>query len=114
MCKKCGFTIINPKDSDYRYDEDGQQHFPYCSQCGNIMFHKVTVGIAEGDYEHISSSLAINPGQIAEHKKHFPDVDVLPDGRIKFTSVKQQSNYIDKCGFHKPEKKRKKQRSVVN
>ncbi|KKL56115.1 hypothetical protein LCGC14_2248650 [marine sediment metagenome] len=54
-----------------------------------------------GNYEHISDSLAINPSQIAEHHAMFPDVDVLSDGRIRFTSVRQQSKYIDKCGFQK-------------
>ena len=54
-----------------------------------------------GDYEHISDSLAINPNQIEEHHRQFPGIDVLPDGRPRFTSVKQQSDYIEKCGFHK-------------
>lgn len=98
-CKKCGYTIPNPEDKDYRW-VDGQQRFPYCPNCPDqVMFHKV-LG-AKGDYEHISDSLAISPSQIAEHKEQFPNVDVMPDGRVRFTSVKQQSDYCKKTGFEK-------------
>lgn len=61
-----------------------------------------------GDYEHISESLAINPDQIKEHHEKFPDVDVLPDGRIKFTSFRQHDKYLEKTGFTKISQKTKK------
>lgn len=61
-----------------------------------------------GNYEHVSMALAIAPKQIIEHKKLFPDVDVLSDGRIRFTSFKQHDEYINKCGFYKHSRKRKK------
>jgi len=78
-----------------------------CPVCGKYMVWKSGIGIANGDYNHYSESMAINPSQIAEHKAAFPNVDVLPDGRIHFTSVKQQERYVDKCGFHKHVKKSK-------
>lgn len=61
-----------------------------------------------GDYNHVSGSLAINPEQITAHKKLFPDVDVLPDGRLHFRSVKSQERYCDKTGFHKVPQKLKR------
>lgn len=61
-----------------------------------------------GDYEHISESLAIAPSQRKEHAKQFPGVDTLPDGRIKFTSIKQQDDYLKKTGFRKIPQKLKR------
>lgn len=61
-----------------------------------------------GDYEHISESLAVSPSQIEEHHQQFPDVDVLPDGRIRFTSYKQHDKYLEKTGFRKIPQKLKR------
>ena len=61
-----------------------------------------------GDYEHISESLAISPSQIGEHRKQFPDVDILPDGRIRFTSFRQHDKYLEKTGFRKVPQKLKR------
>lgn len=49
----------------------------------------------------ISQSLAMNPSQIAEHKKHFPDVEVTPDGCPVFTNYRQHDEYLEKTGFVK-------------
>lgn len=104
-CRKCGFRIENPKDSDYPI-RDGYPRFPNCPKCGEIMVHDV-IGLAgKGDYYHISDSLAIHPSQIEEHRKLFPDVNVLPDGRPEFTSVKNRDNYLKKTGFVKRTKGR--------
>lgn len=92
VCDKCDITII---DSDTKNTH-------YCSKCGGDMRWNLRgVGIADGDYNHISDSLAISPDQIAEHRGHFPNIDVLSDGRLHFTSVKQQSKYLDATGFYK-------------
>lgn len=61
-----------------------------------------------GSYEHISESLAVSPSQIKEHHEQFPDVDVLPDGRIRFTSYKQHDKYLKKTGFRKISQKLKR------
>jgi len=61
-----------------------------------------------GDYEYISDSLAISPDQIKEHREQFPDIDVLPDGRIRFTSFRQHDKYLKKTGFRKVPQKIKK------
>lgn len=107
LCRECGFLIENPKDSDYRVGKDGMQHFPYCPICRTIMFHKVISICAKGDYHHVSQSLAINPSQIEEHSQAFPDVNVLPDGKIEFNSFKQHDNYLKKTGFVKMPKRNK-------
>jgi len=73
-----------------------------CPDCGDSMRWDLSnIGITNGDYSHVSDSLAMNPDQIAEHRQHFPDINVLPDGRPEFTSVKQQERYLDVTGFTK-------------
>ncbi len=86
---------------------EGIHHCPICAE--EMWWDCRNVGIAEGDYSHTSASLAINPCQTKAHKKLFPGIDVLPDGQIRFDSVKQQSDYCDKTGFSKmPQKIKKK------
>jgi len=80
-----------------------------CPKCGADMRWLCGGGIREGDYHHTSSSLAINPCQTKVHRKLFPGIDVLPDGRLHFDSVKKQSNYCKQTGFVKmPQKIRNK------
>ncbi len=107
ICRKCGYRIENPLDSDYRF-EDGSKRFPYCPICNTIMKHDVSGIAACGDYHHISDSLAIHPDQTAEHRKMFPNVGVLSDGRLEFNSVKIQERYANRCGFEKKAKRKKR------
>ncbi len=82
-----------------RVDEDD----PICPICGEpkyLVYTKQGSNIS-GDYEHISDSLAINPSQEKAHRKLFPKVDVLPDGRLRFNSVRVQSDYLKATGFVK-------------
>ncbi len=73
-----------------------------CPECGNDMRWDLTGNVSGGsDYEHISESLAIHPDQISEHRQKFPGVDIIPDGRLRFTSTRQQERYANKCGFDK-------------
>ncbi|MBE3139508.1 MAG: hypothetical protein IMZ53_02890 [Thermoplasmata archaeon] len=91
ICPSCGYVLDT---SDTRGHD--------CPKCGAQMYWNLKgAGIAAGDYNHVSDSLAISPEQIPEHRQHFPDVDVLPDGRPHFTSVSQQSRYLEKAGFDK-------------
>jgi hypothetical protein len=44
---------------------------------------------APNDFDPIlSDALGVNPKQIAEHKKAFPDIDFHPDGRMVVTRAK--------------------------
>jgi hypothetical protein len=54
-----------------------------------------------------SDSLAINPEQIPEHRKQFPDVEVLPDGRPVFDNFAKHDAYLKKTGFRKKRQKLK-------
>lgn len=68
---------------------------------------------SNGDYELISQSLAINPCQTKVHRKLFPDVAVLPDGRIKFSSFRSHDKYLKQTGFHKNRQKRTHKGKII-
>lgn len=73
-----------------------------CPKCNKDMRWDININSgSRGQYYHVSESLAINPSQIREHNQMFPDIEVLSDGRLEFRSVKQQDDYIEKCGFVK-------------
>jgi len=92
ICDNCGYSVedtntkgihVCPKcNSEMRWDIGG-------NQCSN------------GDYRHVSDSLAMHPDQIPEHNARFPNIKVHPDGRPEFNSVRQQSNYLKAIGFVK-------------
>lgn len=96
-----------------RVDEDD----PICSKCGApnyLVYTSHNIGVSDGDYNFKSHSLAMNPSQIAAHKKLFPHVEVTPDGCPQFSSVRQHSQYIDKVGMEKvPQKLRKKGKRIA-
>jgi DNA-directed RNA polymerase subunit RPC12/RpoP len=100
---------------EFENDETHTNDFPVCPKCGYQQTIKElkrvvqkpfsnsdnSVAHRHGDFELISDSLAVPVGQIAEHRQNFPDVEVRPDGRPRFTSIKQYDNYMKKTGFLK-------------
>lgn len=90
ICDNCQISV---RDSDTKIIHK-------CLKCGREMRWDLCAK-SHGAYNFVSQSLAINPSQIEEHKKLYPNVDVLPDGRIHLTSVRQHDGYIDKRGFVK-------------
>ena len=98
VCDSCG-TVIEDTNTKYVHK---------CTKCGADMRWDLTGNVSgRGDYEHISESLAIHPDQIPEHRQKFPSVGTLPDGRLRFTSTKQQERYANRCGFDKKRQKTK-------
>jgi len=91
ICDSCGRVV-----------EDTNTKCAHKCECGaDMRWDLGGIGIPNGDYEHISESLAIHPDLIPEHRQKFPGIDIIPDGRLRFTSTKQQERYAGKCGFHK-------------
>ncbi len=81
-----------------------------CGLCGTIMnrnFQADLVNAGNKNYRKplVSDSLAINPEQIQEHKKLFPDVEVTPQGQPVFNNYQQHQKYLDKTGFVKRRQK---------
>jgi hypothetical protein len=53
----------------------------------------------------VSDSLAVTPAQVEEHRRLFPDVKMLDDGRPVFDSYKTHDDYLKKTGFVKQPQK---------
>ena len=98
--------------------EVGGSDCPKCPKCGREMERDFSPGrgrqtsISYGS-GFISQALAINPDQIGEHHKLFPDVEVLPDGCINFKNYKQHDNYLKKTGFQKLPQKIKPKGKII-
>lgn len=98
VCDNCGNVV-----------EDTNTKCVHKCKCGTDMRWDLTGNVGGcSDYEHISESLAIHPDQIPEHQQKFPGIDIISDGRLRFTSTKQQERYANKCGFDKKPQRIKK------
>ena len=103
VCDACGTDVFD-------YSTKGVH---VCPQCGTDMYWDLHgIGISDGDYNFASQALAMNPSQIAAHKKLFPDVEVTPDGCPEFKSVRQHTRYLEKVGMEKVTQKSKKPRNA--
>lgn len=86
---------------------EGSGDCPKCPKCRKEMTRDHNMGKTGRQTStsygsgFVSDSLAMNPDQIEEHGKLFPDVQVLSDGRPVFTSYKQHDDYLKKTGFQK-------------
>jgi len=83
-------------------------------ECGNEMtrdFGAERANIGDCDYRKPihSDALAINPEQIPEHRRLFPDINVDKEGRPIFDSYKKHDSYLQKIGAvkHKGKPKRR-------
>ena len=84
-----------------------------CPNCRTEMvrdFRAEKVNSGNRDYSRpiISDSLAINPEQIPEHKRLFPDIEVTSQGQPVLDNYKKHDNYLKKCGFVKPPKRNRR------
>jgi hypothetical protein len=75
---------------------------PRPCDCGGTLHRKYGGNFTNaGDYYHVSESLGILPEQAEEHRKQWPNVEVLPDGKVAFRSVKEQERYSHHFGMDK-------------
>lgn len=110
-CKHCGAKL-----DVFRPIVDCDK--PWKCHCGKQMhrmfsFHAVSKG--NGYRRHIvSDSLAMNPSQIPEHKRLFPDIEVTPAGQPVFDNYKKHDEYLKKINMVKqPQKKRIKSKKAT-
>ena len=74
-----------------------------CEKCKTSMRRIYNFSVGNKGYARPlhSDSLAINPQQIPEHKKLFPNIDIDNEGRPIFHNVKEHDDYLNKTGFVK-------------
>ena len=95
-CDDCGITI----------EDTNTKKIHKCYKCGAAMRWDLYIGI-HGNYKtpiH-SDALAINPCQVPEHRKLFPNIELDGDCRPIFDNFKRHQDYLDKTGFIKTPKK---------
>lgn len=102
-CPNCNHIVEDFKPANEA------KYLPVCPKCNTLMVRQFDfhAGNKEYDSTFYSDSLAINPNQIEEHKKHFPNIRVDKQGRVGFDSYKQHDDYLKKTGFVKHPQKTK-------
>jgi putative FmdB family regulatory protein len=93
----------------------------FCPTCQdrmerNFQAEGVFVGAGRRSYHKpiVSDSLAINPEQIPEHKKRFPDIKVTSEGQPVFDNFSDHEKYLKKCNVEKmPQKRKRKGRRIA-
>lgn len=97
-CWDCGYHFL-----------DKVVNAPDCPKCKSTKTGVDSHVAIHGNYKtpiH-SDSLAINPSQIAEHKKMFPNIELDGDCRPIFDNFVDHRNYLKATGFVKAPKKTK-------
>ena len=92
-----------------------------CSACGGFMkrnFRAEGVLVFAGRRSYhkpiVSDSMAVAPNQVEEHRRLFPDVKILNDGRPVFDNFSDHEKYLKKCNIEKvPQKKRKRGKIIA-
>ena len=83
---------------------------PQCRQCGRMMVQNFSGGnvmIIGSEYKKPlhSDSLGIQPDQVAEHRRMFPNIEIDKENRPVFHNVSEHQGYMDKCGIVKNKQK---------
>ncbi len=112
ICPGCG----GKTDVMKSMTKSGTEEF--CEKDGTSLdrdFGQELAGQGSKDYAKpfVSDSLGMNPEQIPEHNRLFPDIKVLSDGRPTFKSPAQQSKYLKATGFVKLHKRTKNRGMLI-
>lgn len=108
-CEQCGHVF-----DKFRSMVDSDK-IVLCSKCGSSTRRdwsaECPMARRTEDYDHPihSDSLAMNPNQVAEHKRRFPDIKVDSENRPVFDNYVEHDKYLKACGLVKnPQKIRKR------
>ena len=71
-----------------------------CDGRAKRLFH--TVNSTQQDYAQpvLSDSMGVNPDQVPEHRRNFPDVPITDDGRVICKSHHDKKRIMKILGFH--------------
>lgn len=101
-CKECGAN----EEFTRPMSESGKEEVCKCGEKMVRNFGGVRCSADSYAVAVVSDSLAMNPSQIAAHRKLFPDIEVTKQGQPVFDSYKKHQAYLDKTGFFKAPKRR--------
>ena len=103
-CYKCG-------PCDYAFEEyhcmaDDNKAVP-CPKCNGYTRrdwaaeHPMARRTEDYDHPIHSDSLAMNPNQVAEHRRMFPDIKIDSECRPVFSNYVAHDKYLKACGLVK-------------
>ena len=92
-----------------------------CPRCGFMLRRDfkaegVLVGAGRRSYHRpiVSDSMAMNPEQISEHKRMFPNIEVTSEGQPVFDNFSDHEAYMKKCNIEKmPQRIKKKGKRIA-
>ena len=102
VCPSCGKCLVETGP-----DEDVE------TEAGEFAGKTFNIGGDNYGKSIVSDALAINPSQTAEHREHFPDVEVRSDGRPVFKNFRQHDDYLEKTGFVKRKQRVKPKGEII-
>lgn len=105
ICNSCGLIAT---DTDTK-------KIHVCGECGKDMRWDLDGIAIHGNYLHPvhSDSLAINPDQVEEHRKLFPNIEVDKQCRPIFDNFVDHENYLKKCNIVKHPQKMKPKGKII-
>jgi len=110
-CKICNTQVEVIKSMAMSEEGEG------CPTCEVFMAKQLSTGVStpNKDYSRVvvSHSLAMNPSQIPEHNKHFPDIKVRADGCPVFDNYKKHDDYLKKMGIQKDRQRSRRQGTII-
>jgi hypothetical protein len=77
---------------------------PVCRSCALNMVRdfRSELGVKNhGEYNHVSDALQVPSGNIDDHYRRFPRIQLDELNRPMFTSVRQHEEYANARGFEK-------------
>ena len=114
ICSECNSKKIVVRSMN-------RSNVPTMCSCGattmrrNFRAEMPLVGAGKRSYHRpiVSDSLAMNPDQIPEHRRLFPDVQVTSEGQPVFDNFESHEKYLEKCNIVKePQKKKKRGKRI--
>lgn len=84
----------------------------HCSNCGSVTNRDFQADLPNTPADRyattiVSDAMAINPEQIPEHKRLFPDIKLTKEGQPIFEKYSHHEAYLKKCNYVKGTKKQR-------
>jgi len=116
----CGFEVTDGF-LKYNYETVGVTELGiFCRKCGGYLTpyffqtgKQFMIKGAPYSKPIHSDALGMQPDQVAEHRKQFPNIEIDAQNRPVFENMPQHDAYMEKCGIVKHKQKVKPKGEVI-
>ncbi len=113
VCPNCSYTDAVKKSMAH------SDRSETCPECDSEMDRDLRADVPHVPADRYSSpivsdALAMNPDQIAAHRRQFPDIKVTPQGQPVFDNYAKHDAYLETCNFKKMPKKKRARGTKIN